>query len=248
MENPGTAHKVKIDLLRRIYVWELPVRVYHWLNAWCILVLIGTGFLIGNPPAILAGKEASSVFWFGTVRFIHFATAYVFFFNFIFRLYWGFVGNQYADWKNFIPYNKQFFKDMITVLKTDILMTRNADHHPVGHNRLAGFIYFFTFIAFAIQSLTGFGLYAATSDWWFPHLFTWVPALVGGDLMLRTIHHWIMWFFIFFAAIHVYLVFYHDYVEGHGEMSSMAGGWKFIEEENFNKRTGKKASKPNKKA
>ena len=38
-----------------------------------------------------------------------------------------------------------------------------------------------------------------------------------------------------FAAIHVYLVFYHDYVEGRGEISSMGGGWKFIEEEFFKK-------------
>ena len=28
--------------------------------------------------------------------------------------------------------------------------------------------------------------------------------------------------------VHVYLVFYHDYVEGHGVMSSMVGGWKFL--------------------
>ena len=37
-----------------------------------------------------------------------------------------------------------------------------------------------------------------------------------------------MWFFILFTMIHVYLVFYHDYVEGHGVMSSMVGGWKFL--------------------
>ena len=42
-----------------------------------------------------------------------------------------------------------------------------------------------------------------------------------------------MWFFILFAVIHVYLVFYHDYVEGRGEISSMGGGWKFIEEDVF---------------
>jgi Ni/Fe-hydrogenase 1 B-type cytochrome subunit len=33
--------------------------------------------------------------------------------------------------------------------------------------------------------------------------------------------------------VHIYLVFYHDYVEGRGEVSSMGGGWKFIEEEAF---------------
>ena len=42
-----------------------------------------------------------------------------------------------------------------------------------------------------------------------------------------------MWFFIVFSIIHVYLVFYHDYVEGRGETSSIIGGWKFIEEEAF---------------
>ena len=34
---------------RRLYVWEMPVRVYHWLNALSISVLGVTGFLIGKP-------------------------------------------------------------------------------------------------------------------------------------------------------------------------------------------------------
>jgi Ni/Fe-hydrogenase 1 B-type cytochrome subunit len=88
---------------------------------------------------------------------------------------------------------------------------------------------------FLVQCLTGFGLYASMSDWWFPNLFSWVPAMLGGDILTRQIHHWVMWFFIIFAFIHVYLVFYHDYVEGRGEISSMGGGWKFIEEEFFEK-------------
>jgi Ni/Fe-hydrogenase 1 B-type cytochrome subunit len=44
-----------------------------------------------------------------------------------------------------------------------------------------------------------------------------------------------MWVFILFIIIHVYLVFYHDYVEGRGEISSMGGGWKFVSEENLKK-------------
>ena len=39
-----------------------------------------------------------------------------------------------------------------------------------------------------------------------------------------------MWFFICFAIVHVYLVFYHDYIERNGTTSSMIGGWKFQEE------------------
>jgi Ni/Fe-hydrogenase 1 B-type cytochrome subunit len=40
-----------------------------------------------------------------------------------------------------------------------------------------------------------------------------------------------MWAFILFALVHVYLVFYHDYIERRGITSSMIGGWKFIEED-----------------
>lgn len=221
--------------LRRVFVWELPVRVYHWINALSILALIATGIIISNPPAILTGKEAYASYWFGMVRFIHFLAAYVFLFNYIFRIYWGFVGNRYANWKNFIPTNKAFFKHMWRVILVDIFMTKREDEPNIGHNAVAGFIYFLTFIAFGVQCLTGFGLYAAMSHWWLPNLFTWVAPLMGGDFMLRQIHHWTMWFFILFAVVHVYLVFYHDYVEGRGELSSMAGGWKFIEEEVFEK-------------
>lgn len=34
-----------------------------------------------------------------------------------------------------------------------------------------------------------------------------------------------------FAIVHIYLVFYHDYIEQRGETSSIIGGWKFIEED-----------------
>ena len=71
------------------------------------------------------------------------------------------------------------------------------------------------------------------STWWLLKMFAWVPAFLGGDILTRQIHHWAMWFFILFTIVHVYLVFYHDYVEGWGEIRSMGGGSKFIEEEVF---------------
>lgn len=225
--------------LRRVFVWELPVRIYHWINALAIVGLCVTGYLIGNPPAIQSTAEASHRFLFGTIRFIHFTAAYIFFFNFLFRLYWGFVGNKYAGWKNFIPTGRKFFREILDVLRIDILLQKNRDHLSVGHNALAGFIYFLTFMAFLLQCVTGFGLYAGMSDWWFADLWVWVAGVFGGDFGLRNWHHAAMWFFIVFAIIHVYLVFYHDYVEGRGEISSMGGGWKFIEEDVFEKEESK---------
>jgi Ni/Fe-hydrogenase 1 B-type cytochrome subunit len=215
--------------LQRVYVWEVPVRVYHWVNALCVVVLAATGYLIGSPIAIQRGTEASFSYWFGTIRFIHFTAAYLFFFNFLFRIYWGFAGNKYANWKNFILYRKEQVQEVKEVLKIDVLQARGKPIDTIGHNALAGFTYFLSFIAFLFQAATGFAMYAAMSKGWFPHLFAWIVPLMGGDFAVRQWHHLFMWVFILFSIVHVYLVFYHDYVEGRGVLSSMAGGWKFIE-------------------
>ncbi|MFI5173689.1 MAG: Ni/Fe-hydrogenase, b-type cytochrome subunit [Terriglobia bacterium] len=217
--------------IRRVYVWQLPVRFYHWLNALTVTTSVITGYLIGKPLAIQLGREASFGYWFGTVRFIHFLAAFVFFFNFIFRIYWGFAGNRFAGWKNFIPTQKRQWKEVGQVLKVDVLQAEGKPIESIGHNSLAGLTYFLTFLAFLFQSVTGFGMYSAMSNARLPRLFAWIVPLMGGDFAVRQWHHMMMWFFIIFSMVHVYLVFYHDYVEGRGILSSMAGGWKFIEKE-----------------
>src|SRR5512135_2210823 len=103
--------------IRRVYVWQLPVRLYHWMNALAVTALAVTGYIIGKPVAVVDAAEASYSYWFGTVRFIHFLAAFVFFFNFLFRLYWGFVGNRFARWENFIPFRKSQLREAIYVLR-----------------------------------------------------------------------------------------------------------------------------------
>lgn len=228
------------DRLRRVYVWELPVRLYHGINALSITVLIVTGLYIGNPIALNSSKEATFSYIMGTVRFVHFLAAYAFLFNFIFRIYWGFAGNKYAKWRNFIPTNKKFITDLFEVIKVDVLMIKRETNFHIGHNPMAGASYFMMFIAFAVQCVTGFGLYQGQSTWWLPKLFAWVPGLFGNDMLLRQVHHWATWFFVLLIVIHIYLVLYHDYIEGRGEISSMGGGWKFIEEDVFKKQEEEK--------
>lgn len=212
-----------------VYVWEFPVRLYHWINAFCITVLIGTGLLIGHPLGLHLAPEASLTYWFGWVRFLHFATAFLFFFNFIFRLYWGLVGNEYSRWFNYIPIRKAQWKQIWAVIKSDVLLLKYDElSKPIGHNALASFTYFLSFLAFLLQCFTGFGMYAAMSQSWLAGIFAWVPSLLGGDMMTRQIHHITMWFFILFTMVHIYLVIYHDYIERKGTVSSIIGGWKFV--------------------
>ncbi len=218
-------------LVRRIYVWDIPVRVYHWLNFLAITALAVTGFLIGDPPAFQTTGEAYTHYWFGTVRFVHFAAAFIFIFNFIFRIYWGFGGNKYASWRGFIPHSKAQLREILDVLKLDVLQRKGSPLISIGHNALAGLTYFISFLVFLFQAATGLALYSKMSGWFFAKWFAWIVPFMGGDEAVRQWHHVMLWFFVLFAMVHVYLVFYHDYVEGRGVISSMAGGWKFIEDE-----------------
>ena len=63
----------------RLYVWEWPVRIYHWATAAAMLVLAGSGLIIGAPVALQTTREAYANYWFGTVRYLHFAAAWIFF-------------------------------------------------------------------------------------------------------------------------------------------------------------------------
>jgi len=220
---------VKYSEFYQVYVWQRPVRIYHWVNAVCVLILAVTGYLIGKPLAIHSSAEASNQYWFGTVRFIHFVTAYVFLFNYIMRIYWGFAGNRYAHFYKYLPFKKEHWQEILQVLRIDILQIKEKPLPSIGHNALAAFSYFILFLAFLFEVITGFGMYAAMSKSWFPQLFAWIVPLMGGDFAVRQWHHAMMWVFVVFTIVHVYLVFYHDYVEGRGVTSSMVGGWKFIE-------------------
>lgn len=211
-----------------VYVWEFPVRLFHWVNALCIVVLAVTGYLIGSPLAVASGAEPSQQYWFGNVRFIHFATAYVWVAIAVLRIYWAFVGNEYVRFKHYIPLTKQDWRDIGCVLRCDVLQVWRGVSSSVGHNPLAGLTYLIAFGAFLFQVFTGFALYSAMSTSWFADLFGWVIPLMGGDHAVRIWHHMAMWFFAVFTIIHVYLSAYHDYVEATGTISSMIGGWKFV--------------------
>jgi Ni/Fe-hydrogenase 1 B-type cytochrome subunit len=218
-------------MYRRLYVWELPVRAFHWINALAIATLGITGWLIGKPFSVTYAQEASFQYWFGTVRFIHFTAGYVFLFNMLVRTYWGFAGNQFARWSNFIPTSRAAFQEIVEVLKIDILQIRGKGLIQIGHNRLAGLIYFITTFIFFFQALTGFALYGPMSHTILGKLAAWVVPLMGGEMAVRQWHHAMLWFYVLFTMVHVYLVFYHDYVEGRGTTSSMVGGWKFERED-----------------
>ena len=74
-------------------------------------------------------------------------------------------------------------------------------------------------------------MYCVSTDNFMRPFFTWLLLECGGFFVVRQIHHIAMWAFILFTIAHIYLVFYHDYIERNGIASSIIGGWKFVQED-----------------
>ncbi len=217
--------------LREVYVWQLPVRFFHWINAACIIILCITGYIIGDPPAVQHATPAIDNYWFGWVRFTHLATGMIFVVNILFRVYWAFVGNRFARWFNFIPLTAEQWRSIFNTLRVDILLLTKTPVYDIGHNSLAATTYLGLFLLSLVQALTGFMMMFVTTNNVGEPATTWMLFGMNGFFVVRYIHHFLMWAFILFMIIHVYLVFYHDYIERNGIASSMIGGWKFIRED-----------------
>ena len=211
--------------LERVYVWEWPVRLSHWLIVLSILLLAVTGVLIGNPFLSDAGG-APRLFTMGFVKTIHFWAAMVFTVSVLARFIWLFAGNPYARWHQLIPTTK---KRLVGIWNTFAFYTFLHRDSPAftGHNPLAGMIYTVVFVLYTIMIGTGFALASANA-----HMgsilsgFDFLVPLFGGLQMARFIHHIVMWLLLGFAAHHVWSAFLIGTVERSSLIDSIFSGYK----------------------
>src|SRR5215469_1147701 len=129
-----------------VYVWDMPVRITHWVNVTSILVLSVTGYYISNPVIGTSGP-ATEQFLMGTVRFIHFTTAFVFTMSVLSRVYWAFAGNRYARWNQFLPVKRGRRRALRWMIGYYTFLRRQPPAE-IGHNPLAGVTYIGVYVLF----------------------------------------------------------------------------------------------------
>jgi cytochrome b len=113
-----------------IMVWDMPVRVFHWL-----LVICFAG----------AWLSSESERW----ALIHYAFGYTACLLILIRLVWGFVGTRYARFS-------QFLKCPRVVIGHFMAMLRGHPHHDVGHNPAGGLVMFVLMLLILLIGLTGY--------------------------------------------------------------------------------------------
>lgn len=214
--------------LKIIYVWEIPVRVTHWLNVLAMMTLCATGIFIGHPFSI---GESASAYTMGWIRFVHFTAAYVFAIGLAVRAYWSFAGNKYSSWRAFFPFlNREDREKMLATFKYYLFLSRKLPH-VVGHNSVASTAYFLAFLLYLGMIISGFTLYSEHAPNGLMHkLLGWITHIFSNQ-SLRLIHHSFMWLLIGFIINHIYSCWLMDIKERGGIISSMFSGYKSVEED-----------------
>lgn len=210
-----------------VFVYEGPVRLWHWLNALSIVVLAVTGWFIASPLPSVAG-EASENFLMGYIRFTHFAAAYIFAVGFLVRVYWSLVGNHHAKQLFRLPLTDgKWWRGMLHELRWYFFLEKQPMKH-VGHNPLAHLIMFLAItLGGVFMMITGFAMYGegAQAGHWSHTLFTsWVLPLFGQSQDLHTWHHLVAWGIVVFVIVHVYAALREEVMSRQSMISAMISG------------------------
>ncbi|MGA0540975.1 Ni/Fe-hydrogenase, b-type cytochrome subunit [Neotabrizicola sp. VNH66] len=210
-----------------VYVYEAPVRIWHWINALAIITLCVTGYFIGSPPPSMQIAEAYDQFVFGYIRFAHFAAGMVMTVGFFGRIYWALVGNHHAKQLFYVPiFSGHYWKELFFEIRWYLFLEREPKKY-VGHNPLAQLAMFcFITLGMSFMIITGFALYAegAGRDSGFDLVFGWAQDLVQNTQRLHTLHHLGMWWILIFMIVHIYVAIREDIMSRQSIVSTMISG------------------------
>lgn len=123
--------------------WDLPTRLFHWINFVCIILLSILGLIMLNKGAIgISGNDAKI-----GLKVLHVSVGYIFAANLIFRIIRGFNGGHYSRWKTLLP-GKNFkaeLKDYKASKAAGAAQTF-VGHNPKGRLSVLVFLSLLTFM------------------------------------------------------------------------------------------------------
>jgi len=176
-----------------IKVWDLPLRIFHWL-----LVI---GFFI----AYLTEDDLLT---------IHVWAGYLVSGLLVFRLIWGFIGNDYARFSNFLcspAKSIAYIKDLL-VLKTQ---------RYIGHNPAGAAMIVLLLISLLGTVITGFAVYGADQA-------AGPLAAIGSanEKMWEEVHEFFANFTLILVLVHVAGVAIESYIHRENLAKAMVHGFK----------------------
>ncbi len=180
MENSKSTRGNKQSSPRKVLVWDLPTRLFHWL----LVILVTTSFI----TAKIGGNAMQYHEWSGfTILAL-----------LLFRLVWGFVGSRESRFATFVRGPAAVFRYAVKILRPD-------SRHYLGHNPLGGWSIIAMLSALMVQA--GTGLFANDDIDTEGPLYKWVSEATSD--WLTRVHKLNQEVIIGLVAIHILAVLFY---------------------------------------
>ena len=190
------------------------VRITHWVNAFALTLMVGSGLRIFNAyPAFARRGETFCCYpferrpipagltfggWLAGARNWHFAAMWLLVINGL--VYLGFI-YLHGEWRDLVP-RRGILRDALEMVKFYVAARR--DHPRQGkHNALQRLAYFSMPIVGIFAVLTGLAI-------WKPVQLSLLTSLFGGYVWARYWHFWTMLLLVALTVGHVFMVFAVD--------------------------------------
>jgi cytochrome b len=162
------------------HVWDIPVRVFHWLLVALIVVSFTTAQIGGNAMRI---HELSG---FSILTLV------------LFRVLWGIFGSTYARFSDFVRRPRQ-------AIEYARSLRRGRSAFYAGHNPLGGWMVVALLLCLLVQ--TGTGLFANDDVMTEGPLFDWVSKRTSD--ILSRIHEVNFYVLLALITLHVGAALYY---------------------------------------
>jgi Ni/Fe-hydrogenase 1 B-type cytochrome subunit len=217
---PGADAEPRVRLL----VWQLPVRITHWVTAGCIVVLSLTGGYIADPFLLPPGGAVMT-----TIRQVHMLAAFTLLGSGLIRVIYLLVGNRFARWSAFFPTTRVQLTEIFRQAAFYAFIRKEIPR-ILGHNQLAASAYVLLWALLLLETVTGFALDGLLGSEPGATGFGWVIQVVGPQLV-RLVHHLAMWAILAISLFHLYSCILVDHLEKNGLLSSIFSGFKYVTHE-----------------
>lgn len=156
--------------LRTYAVWDLPTRLFHWINALAVLGLIGIGLVIYNADSLDVSQDGKVL-----LKTAHVWVGYVFAVNLVWRLVWAFLGNRFARWRAILPGGLGYLHGLRAYAASFL----SGEPHPyLGHNPAGRIGVAALLLLLIVQAITG--LVLAGTDIYYPPFGYWFAQWVAA--------------------------------------------------------------------
>jgi len=179
-----------------IRIHPLPVRIAHWINALCILMMVLSGWKIYNASPIFDFVFPSSLTlggWLAGALQWHFAAMWLLFLNGMIYLAYGIFSGHL--WRRMLPITPAaVVHDMLNALRG-----RLAHDDLSVYNAAQKLAYLGAIALLLCLVLSGLAL-------WKPVQLYWLASLMGDYEGARILHFFCMAGLVLFVIVHVVMV------------------------------------------